>query len=86
MARYKPYDYSQMQLVPVALDQQLLPGTLEYAIHYLLEHRLDLAAFDARYANDQTGCRAYDPKVLLKVILLGYARGLLSSRRLERAP
>ena len=27
----------------------------------------------------------YDPKVLLKVILLGYARGLLSSRRIERA-
>jgi transposase/IS5 family transposase len=85
MARYKPYDYSQMQMVPVALDQQLVPGTLEYAIHYLVEHRLDLALFDARYANDQTGCRAYAPKVLLKVILLGYARGLLSSRRLERA-
>src|SRR3989441_5124751 len=85
MARYKPYDYSQMQMVPVALDQQLVPGTLEYAIHYLVEHRLDLSRFDARYANDQTGCRAYAPKVLLKVILLGYARGLLSSRRLERA-
>src|SRR5437870_4232209 len=85
MARYKPYDYSQLQMVPVALDQQLVPGTLEYAIHYLVEHRLDLALFDARYANDQTGCRAYAPKVLLKVILLGYARGWLSSRRLERA-
>src|SRR2546425_9193261 len=85
MARYKPYDYSQMQMVPVALDQQLVPGTLEYAIHYLVEQRLDLSLFDARYANDQTGCRAYAPQVLLKVILLGYARGVLSSRRLERA-
>ena len=85
MARYKPYDYSQTQLVPVALADQLVPGTLEYAIHYLVEQRLDLRAFDARYQNDQTGCRAYAPKVLLKVILLGYARGLLSSRRLERA-
>src|SRR5690242_11076513 len=85
MARYKPYDYSQLQMVPVALADQLVPGTLEYAIHYLVEHRLDLARFDARYQNDQTGCRAYAPKVLLKVILVGYARGLLSSRRLERA-
>src|SRR5204863_275881 len=84
MARYKPYDYSQLQMIPVALADQLVPGTLEYALHYLVEHRLNLAVFDARYANDQTGCRAYAPKVLLKVILLGYARGLLSSRRVQR--
>ena len=63
MARYKPYDYSQMQMVPVALDQQLVPGTLEYAIHYLVEQRLDLALFDARYVNDQTGCRAFEPLI-----------------------
>jgi transposase len=85
MPRFKPYDYAQLQMVPVSLDEQLLPGTLEFAIHYLIEQRLDTSIFDARYANDQTGCCAYDPKVLLKVILLGYARGLLSSRRLERA-
>ena len=84
MPRFKPYDYSQFQMVPVALDEQLLPGTLEFAIHFLVEQRLDLSIFDARYDNDNTGRRAYDPKVLLKVILLGYARGLLSSRRLER--
>ena len=85
MPRFKPYDYAQLQMIPVALTDQLLPGTLEAALHYLVEQRLDLSLFHARYANDQTGCRAYDPKVLLKVILLGYARGLLSSRRLERA-
>jgi len=33
----------------------------------------------------ETGRWAYDPKVLLKVVLLGYSRGLLSSRRIERA-
>ena len=85
MPRFKPYDYAQLQMIPVALTDQLLPGTLEAAIRYLVEQRLDTSIFDARYANDQTGCRAYDPKVLLKVILLGYARGLLSSRRIERA-
>src|ERR1043166_5298857 len=85
MPRYKPYDYAQLQMVPVALDDQLLPGTLEHAIHYLVEQRLDLTIFHARFHNDDTGCRAYDPKVLLKVILLAYARGLLSSRRIERA-
>lgn len=85
MPRFKPYDYAQLQMVPVSLDEQLMAGTLEHALHYLIEDRLDTSIFDARYRNDQTGCCAYDPKVLLKVILLAYARGLLSSRRIERA-
>lgn len=85
MPRFKPYDYSQLQMVPVSLDDQLMPGTLEYAIHYLVEQRLDTSIFDQRFANDDTGRLAYNPKVLLKVILLAYARGLLSSRRIERA-
>jgi hypothetical protein len=29
MLRYKPYDYSQLQLVPASLDDRLMPGTLE---------------------------------------------------------
>jgi hypothetical protein len=33
MPRYKPYDYSQLQMVPVSLNDQLMPGTLEHAIH-----------------------------------------------------
>ena len=85
MPRYKPTDYAQTRLIPLSLPDQLQPGTLEYAIHYLLEERLDLSVFDQRYANDATGRAAYNPRVLLKVILLGYARGLLSSRQLERA-
>ena len=38
MPRYKPYDYSQLQMVAVSLDEQLMPGTLEHAIHFLVEH------------------------------------------------
>jgi len=36
MARYKNYDYSQDVLIPVPLEEQLLPGTLEFAIHTLV--------------------------------------------------
>jgi transposase len=39
----------------------------------------------AGISNDETGCPAYEPKILLKVILLAYARGLISSRKIERA-
>jgi len=85
MARYKPYDYSQMMMVPVSLAEQLVPGTLEHTIHFMVEEHLDLSGFDQEFKNDETGCRAYSPKVLLKVVLLGYSRGMLGSRKLEAA-
>ena len=42
MARYKYYDYNQLVMVPVSLEDQLMPGTLEYAINHVVEERLDL--------------------------------------------
>jgi len=85
MAKYKRYDYSQSVLIPVSLEKQLMPGTLEFAIHTLIETRMDLSVFDSKYNNDETGRSAYDPKVLLKVVLLAYSRGLISSRKIEQA-
>jgi len=84
MARHKHYNYSQRVLIPISLEEQLMPGTLEFAIHILVETRLDTSIFDSRHKNDETGCPAYDPKVLLKVVLLAYSRGIISSRRIEK--
>jgi transposase len=85
MAKFKAYDYRQRVFLPVSLEEQLLPGTLEFAIHTLVEDRLDTSRFEQRYRNDETGRVAYDPKILLKIVLLGYARGLVSSRKIEQA-
>jgi transposase len=85
MAKYKRYDYSQSVLIPVSLQEQLVPGTLEFAIHTLVDRRMDMTVFDDNYQNDETGRSAYDPKILLKVVLLAYSRGLTSSRQIERA-
>ena len=85
MAKFKRYDYSQKVLIPVSLQEQLVPGSLEFAIHTLIETRMDMSVFEGNYKNDATGRSAYDPKILLKVVLLGYARGLISSRQIERA-
>ncbi len=62
-----------------------MPGTLEFAINRLVEKHMDLSIFDGKYKNDETGRQAYDPKILLKVVLLGYSRGLISSRKIEQA-
>lgn len=86
MANYKPVDYSP-RLLPVILEQQLQPGSFEHAINYLIDHQMpeQLAAFDRHYHNHKTGAPAYDPAMLLKVILFAYSRGLISSRDIERA-
>lgn len=85
MAQFKPYNYNELIMVPVSLEDQLLPGSFEFTVHTLVEHHIDMSVFDANYSNDETGCRAYNPKILLKVVLCGYARGLDTSRRLECA-
>jgi transposase len=85
MAKYKSYDYAQMVMVPVSLERQLIPGTLEFAIHALVQRRIDTSIFDRIYHNDETGSPAYDPKVLLKVVLFAYSRGIISSRKIEQA-
>jgi len=48
-----------------------MTGTLEFALHPLVETRLDTAGFEEKYHQAETGRRAYDPKVLLKIVLLG---------------
>src|SRR3990167_631961 len=83
MARYKDYSYDQQKLLPVRYSEQILPGTFEYTLGYVIDHELDLSVFDARYRNDEGGAPAYDPRILLKIILFAYSRGVVSSRRIE---
>ena len=84
MARYKYID-TNPRFLPVDLARQLLPGTFEHALNHLLEHAIDLSAFDARFRNDATGASAYPPALLLKVVLFAYSRGIVSRRGIERA-
>ena len=44
-----------------------------------------MSIFAGKYRNDETGRAAYDPKILLKLVLLAYSRGLISSRKIEQA-
>ena len=84
MARYKPIVRDGVFL-PVVLAEQIQPGTFEFALDHLIDYELDLSALDAKFNNDETGASAYDPRVLLKIVLLAYSRGLISSRKIEQA-
>lgn len=83
MARYRHVDLSP-RLLPVDLESQLVPGTFAHAVHHLVDD-LELSAFDAHYRNDDNGAPAHSPTMLLKVVLLAYSQGLVSSRRIEQA-
>ena len=84
MAHYKLIDRNP-KFIPVVLDAQLMAGSFEYALDYLIDHQLDLSRFDSHYKNDDTGAPACAPAVLLKIVLLAYNRGMLSSWVIERA-
>ena len=85
MARYKSYSYAQGKFIPVHFEKQILPGTFEYSLNHLIDHELDLSIFDERYRNEETGATAYDPRILLKIILYAYSRGIVHSRRIAQA-
>jgi len=85
VARYKSYSYAQGKFIPVHFEKQIIPGTFEYSLNHLVDHELDLSIFDERYRNEETGATAYDPRILLKIILFAYSRGIVSSRRIAQA-
>jgi transposase len=84
MAKYKEYDYTQGKFIPIYFDKQIIPGTFEHTLNYLIDNEIDLSVFDERYKNDETGAPAYDPAILLKIILYAYSRGITSSREIAR--
>ncbi|MBS4095564.1 MAG: transposase [Sulfuricella sp.] len=84
MPRYKPI-HQGLKLLPVDFDKQVQPGSFEHALCHLVDHELDLAAFRTRHKNDIEGAPAFDPAVLLKIVLLAYSRGIVSSRKMEAA-
>lgn len=84
MPRFKTPDYG-LKMIPVDFDRQVIPGSFEHALCHLVDHEIDLAGLEARYRNDSTGAPAFAPNVLLKIVLLGYSRGLVSSRAIAAA-
>jgi len=85
MPRFKPTNRKQGLFLPVYLDRQIAPGTFEFTLDHLIEYELDLSIFNDRFHNDENGAPAYDPKIMLKIILFAYSRGITSSRKIEIA-
>ena len=83
MGRYKDYSYEQKTFIPVSFSEQVLPGIFEYALQFIIDNKVDLTVFHDRVKNDETGAPAYDPAILLKIVLYAYSKGIVSSRRIS---
>lgn len=83
MPKFIPYDYNQHSMIVINFQDQLQPGTFEHAIHFLIETKLDLSIFYPNFKNDDNGRPAYDPAILLKIILFAYSKGITSSREIQ---
>lgn len=83
MANFKPDNIRQRKLLDVDFLEVIGDDTFEYCLYALLERESMLSAFEATYKNDSGGRPAYEPKLLLCVILYAYSRGITSSRAID---
>lgn len=85
MPKYIPYNLNQDSMVVINFADQLQSGTFEHALAHLIDERIDLSIFGESVMNDegQGGRPAYDPAIMLKIILFAYSKGITSSREIE---
>lgn len=80
---FLPYEPEQNFLLPPSLTEWLPENHLVYFVSEIID-RLDLQIFYSRYEGDGRRNQPYDPAMLVKVLLYGYATGVLSSRKMAR--
>lgn len=80
---FLPYEPKQDFLLPPSVSEWLPENHLAYFVMEIID-RLDLQVFYARYEGDGRRNQPYDPAMLVKVLVYGYATGVFSSRKIAR--
>jgi transposase/IS5 family transposase len=78
---FRPYDQDSLLLMPPSLHDWVDPDGLAAFLSDLVDE-LDLRPFLAAH-DEPRGMPPYHPRLMLKVLLYGYASGVRSSRKLE---
>ncbi len=82
---FRPYDPEQVLLLAPVLSEWVPEGDLAHFVSDLVESgALDLTGIYAAY-EEERGYPPYDPRLMVKLLVYGYANGVVSSRKLERA-
>jgi transposase len=80
---YLPVDRDQQFLLPPDMREWLPEGHLAWFVLDVVD-RVDTSVLHARHPNDGAGRRAYDPDMLLALLVYAYCSGERSSRRIEQ--
>lgn len=80
---FRPYDLSQLLLLPPDLRQWLRPDHLALYVSDIVE-QLELSAILNAYEEGR-GQPPYHPQMMVKLLIYGYCVGKMSSRKLEEA-
>ena len=80
---FRPYQPDQKLLLPPDLREWLPVGHLAHQISDVVDG-LDLGGFYGRYEGDGRRTSPYEPRMMLKVLLYGYATGVFWSRKIAR--
>lgn len=78
---FRRYEPDQSLLLPPSLRDWLPENHLSHFVSDAID-AMDLRAFDARYGDEGPGNQAFDPRMMLKVLVYGYATGTFSSRKI----
>jgi transposase len=78
---YRAYVPEQTLLMPPSLRDWLAEDHLAYFISDAVD-AMDLSAFEDRYGKEGPGNQAFDPRMMVKVLIYGYATGVFSSRKI----
>lgn len=78
---FRPYDQDSLLLMPPSVRDWVDPDGLAAFVSDLVDE-LDLAPFLAAH-DEPRGMPPYHPRLMLKVLLYGYASGVRSSRKIE---
>ena len=82
MSRFRPVDRGTGYLLPPSVDEWLPDNHLARFIVEVVEN-LSTTQLERDYAG--RGSAAYHPNMLLALLVYGYATGVFSSRKIERA-
>jgi transposase len=77
---FRMYDQKQQLLLPLNLDELIPENHISRVLNDLIEV-VDISVIESTYSDN--GCPAYNPRLLLKILLYGYLINIRSSRKID---
>lgn len=81
-AAFKEYNQKQIQLLPPSLEEFIPKNHLVRVVNQVVE-KLDISSIVNQYEGG--GASSYHPKMLIKVLLYGYAMKIYTGRKIAKA-